>query len=36
MQTYTIIKELNGTETAAFDLILILETYHIERPQYRY
>jgi len=27
-------KELNGRETAAFDLILVLKTYHIERPQY--
>jgi len=36
MQQYTIIKELNGRETAAFDLILVLETYHTERPQYSY
>jgi hypothetical protein len=36
MQTYITIKELNGTETAAFDLTLVLETYHIARPQYSY
>jgi len=35
MQKYTIIKELNGRGTAAFDLILLLATY-IERPQYSY
>jgi hypothetical protein len=36
MQKYTIIKKLNGRETAAFELILVLETYHIERLQYSY
>jgi hypothetical protein len=36
MQQYTIIKELNGRETAAFDLILVLETYPTQRSQYSY
>lgn len=32
MQKHTIIKQLNGRGTAAFDLIVLLATYHIERP----